>query len=1190
MAQICDRCSFKDNPDEMSFCGRCGAPLGVRCPNCGLRNPPRQPVCRQCSSPLPEISPLAEAEDAHVWEAAKRYLPMGVIEKLTQAVEGYWGDRRDVTVLFADLCDYTALSEAFDPELVYGLLNAVLEVLIKEIHRFEGVINQFRGDGLMATFGIPLAHENDPERAVWAALGMQKALLELNREVEPRLGVTVKMRIGINHGEVIAGSIGSEERKDFTIIGSAVNLAARLEHAAEPGSVLVSRSIYQRTYRLFEFQARPLLELKGVAGPVENWLAIGPKAQPAPVRGLEGLSARMIGRGEELDALCATASDLVKNNTGKLILVTGEAGIGKSRLVTELKASLAAEPISVLEGACQAHTSATAYSLFVSLLESCMDLPPTGSEDRRTTLDVWLNEHIPDRASMLDLYLSHLLDLPLTQEDASDLLYLEPSQLQQQVFIAVRDLLSHLAGQQPVVVILEDLHWVDNTSLELLMFLVPIVQQMPLALCGISRPLSGQAAPRLKELGATRLAERFLLIELNPLSVEETGFLMADLLTSPALPDSWRQAILERVRGNPFFLEEFIRILIDGGYITWDEEEQTGDGRWVAVQDVALETLRVPQTLQELVMARVDRLPAGSQLVLTCASVLGQRFDRGLLTEVVDAEQCPALDTHLQYLCAYDFLSLHAEAEEVYHFKHVIVQEAVYGSLLGEAQREYHRRAGQGLEKLYAEQLDEHLEQLAYHYSRSGLATKAVPYLTQAAARDARRYANNEALQHFDEALVLFPSLPSVRQRNFELEITVGRGDVYFLIGRYADAQADYWRGLGVLHGHRFDSPTSALSLAVQRKMGQCWERQGDYAQAMLWYQLALADTKARETTMSAEIALEQARLYNDIGWLHFRRNELDEAEEWLRKALQLVEGTEHRREIATIHNRMGGVWFRRGDLIKASQEVAAALVLYEYMNDLQGIARGYANLGVLAETQGQWNEAAICFRRSLETHERTGDIQGATIASCNLGVVYTDLGDIPQAKQFLERSLQGALATADNFNAARAYQNLGRACLYAREWSLAEDYLRRALASYEELENRDLLADTLELMGEAVLGSGDLHNARALAERSLEMALQGERGREEREARAWRLMGMVQRAQGELDQAMESLLKSRQMFDDQGLRLEQAQVLLELAFLFQALGQEVEARRVGEECRVLSESIGTSLIQRWAEDLLTNL
>jgi class 3 adenylate cyclase len=272
MAQICDRCGFKDNPDEMSFCGQCGAPLGVRCPNCGSWNPQRQLVCRQCSSPLPE------AENAQVWETAKRYLPMGVIEKLTQATEGYWGDRHDVTVLFADLCDYTSLSEAFDPELVYGLLNAVLEVLIKEVHRFEGVINQFRGDGLMATFGIPLAHENDPERAVRAALGMQKALLELNREVEPRLGVTIKMRIGINHGEVIAGSIGSEERKDFTIIGSAVNLAARLEHAAGPGSVLVSRSIYRRTYRLFEFQARPLLALKGVSKPVESWLAVGPKA------------------------------------------------------------------------------------------------------------------------------------------------------------------------------------------------------------------------------------------------------------------------------------------------------------------------------------------------------------------------------------------------------------------------------------------------------------------------------------------------------------------------------------------------------------------------------------------------------------------------------------------------------------------------------------------------------------------------------------------------------------------------------------------------------------------------------------------------------------------------------------------------------------------------------------------------
>ena len=202
MSLICERCGFEDNPDGMNFCGRCGAPLGTQCPRCGLYNPPGQSVCKRCAAPLPEVSPLKEVgEDVLVWETAKRYLPTGIIEKLAHGMEGLWGERRDVTVLFADLCGYTALSEAFDPELVYGLLNSVLDVLVKEIHRFEGVVNQFRGDGLMASFGIPLAHENDPERAVRAALNMQNALLGLNREVELRLGVTIKMRIGINHGE-----------------------------------------------------------------------------------------------------------------------------------------------------------------------------------------------------------------------------------------------------------------------------------------------------------------------------------------------------------------------------------------------------------------------------------------------------------------------------------------------------------------------------------------------------------------------------------------------------------------------------------------------------------------------------------------------------------------------------------------------------------------------------------------------------------------------------------------------------------------------------------------------------------------------------------------------------------------------------------------------------------------------------
>lgn len=1188
MSQICARCGFEENPEGTSFCGRCGAPLGMQCPQCGLNNPPGRSVCERCAAPLPGGALGAETEAGTlVLETAKRYLPLGVIEKLMRGTASLWGEHRDVTVLFADLCDYTALSEAFDPEVVYGMLNAILDVLVKEIHRFEGVVNQFTGDGLMATFGIPLAHENDPERAVRAALNMQKALLELNREVESRLGVTIKMRIGINHGEVIAGSIGSEDRKDFTIIGSTVNLAARLESATEPGSVLVSRSVYQRTRRLFEFQARPPLKLKGIAEAVGNWSALGPKAQPAPVRGLEGLSARMIGRDEELTALRA-AADLVRVGDGRLILVTGEAGIGKSRLIAEFKASLTGEPVIVLEGACQAHTTATAYGLFASLVEDCLQLPASGAKARRAALDTWLIEHFPGRASTVGLFLAHLLDLPLTREDTSALLYLEPSQLQHQVFMAVRDLLLYIAGQRAVIVILEDLHWIDSTSLELLLFLAPIVEQSPLIFCGVSRPLSGQAAPRLKELGATRLANRFLSIELTPLSPRETDVLLADLLAAPSFPDALRQTVLGQVGGNPFFLEEFIRMLIDEGYIALEEGNGAGEAQWVVVRDVDLETLRVPQTLQELIITRVDRLPVGPQHVLTCAAVLGQNFGRALLAEVVDSEHRPALDAHLQYLHAYDFISPHVEAVGVYAFKHVVTQEAVYASLLGETQRAYHRRAGQGLERLYPHQLDEHVEQLAYHYSRSGLATKAVPYLTQAAIRDARRYANDEALQHFDEALALLPSLPSADRPDFDLKIAVGRGDVYLLVGRYADAQADYWRGLGVLHGGQLDSPvtTTVVSLAIKRKMGVCYWRQGDYARAMLWYQLARADVKAGEIS-SPERALETARLYSDIGWLHWRRNELDDAEAWLGKALKLVEGTEHRRETATIHNRMGGVWFQRGDLIRASQEVAAALVLYEYMGNLQGIARGYANLGVLAETQSQWNEAAICFRRSLETHERTGDIEGATIACSNLGVVYTNLGDIPQAKVFLERSLQGALATADSFNAAQAYKNLGRACLYAGEWPLVKEYASKALAIYEELGSGDLAADAYGLLGEAALGSGNLTEAETLAEKALEMALQSESGSEEREARAWRLVGMVRRACGRFEEAMELLLKSRQMFEEQENRLELGQVVLELAFLRQAMGQEKETRRLAKECCAICQSIHASLICRRATDLL---
>jgi tetratricopeptide (TPR) repeat protein len=421
------------------------------------------------------------------------------------------------------------------------------------------------------------------------------------------------------------------------------------------------------------------------------------------------------------------------------------------------------------------------------------------------------------------------------------------------------------------------------------------------------------------------------------------------------------------------------------------------------------------------------------------------------------------------------------------------------------------------------------------------------------------------------------------------LQIALGRGDIYLLVGRYVQARQEYWRGLGVLHGGGLETSDLTQSLAMKRKMGVCHERQGDYARAMLWYQLALDEIKLDEAA-SPDHRLQVALLYSDVGWLHWLRNELEQAEIWLEKALDLVGGTDHRSEIASIHNRMGGLWFRRGDLARAAEEVAAAVALYQEMGDLQGMARGYANLGVLAERRGRLPEAAGHFQRSLEVHERTGWVQGETIASCNLGVVYTNLGQLEQAQRYLSQSLQGALVTADSRNAARAHMNLGRALLFSEEWRWAHDHLRRALALAGELGDADLAADSLELLGEVAVQSGDLDEAESLAEGALEAARRSESGREEREARAWRLLGVVRRSRSRLSEARESLAKSREMFEAQDNPLELSQVLLAQALLQRDLGQVEAAAQLAEKCRALCRSIHAALICQRAERLLEEL
>ncbi len=570
----------------------------MECPHCQTELPDEARFCFHCGRPLP-----AQPDDLPVHAR---------------------GERRPVTILFADLSGFTAMLERMDPEDARGLINRCFDHLVPVVEKYGGVVDKFIGDEVMALFGAPVAHEDDSARALWAALEMMESLAAFNA----REGTAMQLHIGVNTGLVVAGEVGSSGRRAYTVMGAAVNLAARLEEASAAGQILVGPAIYRLTAPLFEFEPLGPISLQGRAEPLPVYRLLGPAAQPGALRGLAGLTSPLVGREAELAGLLA-ASRALSQGQGGVVVITGEPGLGKSRLVREWRAAAPRVPPATrwAEGRCLSHSRRMAYHLLADLLRSLLALPGGADEpETRMALEALCRDLFAGDFLEVYPYLGHLLALYLTGEAYERVHPLDPQALSGLYLSAVRRLLRSWAKVSPLVLVCEDVHWADPSSVELLLRLLPLVRGTPLLFCFVSRPDQDVTGWRLvtaaREQGVV-LTE----VSLQPLSEADGRQLVANLLRVEALPEQVRRLILERAGGNPFFLEEIIRTLIDREVIVLE-----GEG-WVCRQEVG--QVVIPETLQSLLLARIDRLPEEVQRTLRIAAVIGRRFPLRVLETVL---------------------------------------------------------------------------------------------------------------------------------------------------------------------------------------------------------------------------------------------------------------------------------------------------------------------------------------------------------------------------------------------------------------------------------------------------------------------------------------------------------------------------------------------------------------------------
>jgi class 3 adenylate cyclase/tetratricopeptide (TPR) repeat protein len=1039
----CPRCGI-ENRQTAVFCRGCGAILGGVCPACGAKCAPDNHFCDMCGTPLRTVPSLVGAPPR--FGARRGYTPHHLTDRILTSRSAMEGERKQITVLFADIKSSMELLADRDPEEARQLLDPVLELMMEAVHAYEGVVNQVLGDGIMALFGAPLALEDHALRAGYAALRMLASIARHGDETQRRHGIPLQIRIGMNSGEVLVRSIGSDLDMDYSAIGQTTNLAARLEQLAKPGTALCSAATIRLAEGFFETRALGPVPIRGLAEPVEVFELTGvtPARQRFHAAAARGLT-RFVGRREEYDAITETLRR-VEQGHGQLIALIGEPGIGKSRLVWEVTRSPLTQGWRVLEAGGLSYGSGTPYLPVRRLLQVYfhIDDQDDGAAIREKVTDRLLA--LDPRFAELAVPLLALLDMPI--EDAQ-WAGLDPPQRRQQTNDAIRRLLLRESQSQPLLIVLEDLHWVDRET-------EAILDALADRLAGHRVGLLVNCRPEYPLPWGSKTS--FTQIRLEPLDQAGAGELLAALLGADPALRPLAEALFKQTGGNPYFIEESVRTLAHAGVLAGEP------GRYRLMK--ALDRIEVSPTVQSVVAARVDGLAAADKRLLQAAAVIGPSVPIELL-QMVSEETTDALQAGLMRLREAGFLyesRLYPEVE--YAFTHAITCDVAYGSLLQERRRALHARIVAAMESHYAERLTEHAERLAHHAIHGELWEQAAVHSHDAATKAAARSAYQEAVAHFEQALAALRRLPETTERlAHAIDLRLALRSSLFPLGEIA-------RDLDNLK----KAEAQALRLGDRRRLAwilgymiRDFSILGMPDQAIERGQRALALVPE-----AADLELEML-INGYLGSVCFACGDYRQAVELLGKGVDTLRG---------------GLELRRFGL------PGAASVFFRVW-----LVSCLTRLGRFDEAEAQAEEG-------LQIARRADQPLVLMVAHYTAGFFLTHRPDLPRAIDELERSLQLCRTWKLPAWFSNIASILGYA--YAQSGRMEEgvSLMQQAIDASRASGGMVNHASEVTRLGEALLLGGRLDEAHELAERALELARKHkERGNE---ALALRLLGQV--------------------------------------------------------------------------------
>jgi class 3 adenylate cyclase/tetratricopeptide (TPR) repeat protein len=1045
-----------------------------------------------------EESEPVEESAAIDYSKPESYTPKSLADKILTTRSSIEGERKLVTVFVAGVDNYTSMSEKLNPEEVHQIVDGCFQILMDEIHKYEGTITEFTGDGVMALFGAPIAHEDHAQRACRAALDIQRAMDGYGEKIRKDYGLDFRLRIGLNSGPVMVGSIRDDLRMHYTEIGDTVSMASRMEGLAKPGRVLVSRDTHRLVVDFFRFESLATVMVKGKEEVQEAYELISPSGvethfAASVARGL----TRFVGRRNSMAALME-AYEKVRDGSGQVVEVVGEAGVGKSRLLLEFRGRLSQEEFGYLEGRCIHFGVAMAYLPFLDILRSYFEIK---EGEQEFLIKRKMKERVRKFDEKLPSILSPLQDLLSLKVEDEQYVKLEPKQRRERIFEALRDLFIRLSQESILILVIEDLHWIDKTSEEFLDYLIGWLANARILLNFLHRP------EYTHQWGSKSYFNR---IGLTQLTLKSRAELVQAILEGGEVAPELRDLILNRAGGNPLFMEELTHTLLENGSI------QMRDHQYVLVQRPS--ELQVPETIQGIIAARMDRLEENLKRILQVASVIGREFAFRVLQAISGMRE--ELKAQLLNLQGLEFIyekRLFPELE--YIFKHALIQEVAYNSLLLKRRKEIHKRIGRAIEELYAERLEEFYEMLAYHYARGEGLEKAGRYLKLSGSKAARKHSPWEAYSFYKEALAVLNRLPeTVENKKEKLEVLVLMDTPMELLaypegslgmlqeGESLSKELGDNRRLAFFHGrfsvyytHRGNPllglkysedafgearKSQDIELIVQIAFGLCTSYLGsgqfakvvDIAPGVL----DLLEKTGREFDFFAMPTTPYSYLCAvhilSMGYV----GNFEEGKIFLEKGLRHAAQIGDLRTLGHFEICYGNFFYARGDWKAAIEHLQEGIKYAEEANYLVILAWSLAWLGGAYSYLGDPETGRKYVERGLKIQRDGGFEWWLSPYFYFLGDICLRLGDLKNAQSYMEEALR--LSQKNNEKSMEAYSWIGLGRILGRTETppidKAEEYILHGLKIYDELKMKSWHALGYFHLGEFYVNAGQKEKA----------------------------------------------------------------------------------------------------------------